>query len=330
MYIEVILLVVLAVLILMFFYYVPFLLWISAKVSGVNISLVQLFLMRIRKVPPRTIVQCLIEAHKAGLGDEVSRDGLEAHYLAGGHIERVTHSLVSASKANIDLDFKMATAIDLAGRDVFMAVQMSVNPKVIDTPPVAAVAKDGIQLIAKARVTVRANIKQLVGGAGEETILARVGEGIVSSIGSSLSHKSVLENPDSISKLVLRKGLDAGTAFEILSIDIADIDIGKNIGAQLQMDQAEADKNIAQAKAEERRAMAIASEQEMKAKSQEMRAKVIEAEAEVPKAMAEAFREGNLGIMDYYRMKNIEADTSMRDAIAKPGQSGTTPPKPNK
>ncbi|MDD5185403.1 MAG: flotillin-like protein FloA [Paludibacter sp.] len=311
--------VVLGVLLLLFFYYVPFLLWISAKVSGVNISLIQLFLMRIRKVPPHSIVQCMIEAHKADIKD-VQRDGLEAHFLAGGHIERVVHALVSASKANIDLTFKMATAIDLAGRDVFQAVQMSVNPKVLDTPPVTAVAKDGIQLIAKARVTVRANIKQLVGGAGEETILARVGEGIVSSIGSSESHKSVLENPDSISKLVLKKGLDAGTAFEILSIDIADIDIGKNIGAQLQMDQAEADKNIAQAKAEERRAMAVALEQEMIAKSQESRAKVIDAEAEVPKAMAEAFRSGNLGIMDYYKMKNIQADTGMRDSIAKPGE----------
>ena len=319
--IEIIGLVVLGILILLFFYYVPFLLWISAIVSGVNVSLIQLFLMRIRKVPPHTIVACMIEAHKADL-PEVKRDGLEAHYLAGGHIERVVHALVSASKANIDLTFKMATAIDLAGRDVFQAVQMSVNPKVIDTPPVAAVAKDGIQLIAKARVTVRANIKQLVGGAGEETILARVDEGIVSSIGSSESHKSVLENPDSISKLVLKKGLDAGTAFEILSIDIADIDIGKNIGAQLQMDQAEADKNIAQAKAEERRAMAIATEQEMKAKSQEMRAKVIEAEAQVPQAMAEAFRIGNLGIMDYYKMKNIEADTTMRENIAKPAAQG--------
>lgn len=319
--IEIIGLAVLGILILMFFYYVPFLLWVSAKVSGVDIPLLQLFLMRIRKVPPHTIVQCMIEAHKADLITEVKRDALEAHYLAGGHIERVVHALVSASKANIDLSFKMATAIDLAGRDVFQAVQMSVNPKVLDTPPVTAVAKDGIQLIAKARVTVRANIKQLVGGAGEETILARVGEGIVSSIGSSESHKSVLENPDSISKLVLKKGLDAGTAFEILSIDIADIDIGKNIGAQLQMDQAEADKNIAQAKAEERRAMAVALEQEMKAKSQEARAKVIEAEAEVPLAMAEAFRSGNLGIMDYYKMKNIEADTSMRDAIAKPGNN---------
>ena len=297
----------------LFFHYVPFFLWLSAKVSGVNISLVQLFLMRIRNVPPYIIVPGLIEAHKAGLSN-ITRDELEAHYLAGGHV----HALVSASKANIELPFQMATAIDLAGRDVFEAVQMSVNPKVIDTPPVTAVAKDGIQLIAKARVTVRANIRQLVGGAGEDTILARVGEGIVSSIGSSENHKSVLENPDSISKLVLRKGLDAGTAFEILSIDIADIDIGKNIGAALQIDQANADKNIAQAKAEERRAMAVASEQEMKAKAQEARAKVIEAEAEVPKAMAEAFRSGNLGIMDYYRMKNIEADTSMRENIAKP------------
>lgn len=304
-------------LLVIFFYYVPFLLWISAKVSGVNISLLQLFLMRIRKVPPYVITQAMIEAHKAGL-KTLTRDELEAHYLAGGHVEKVVHALVSASKANIELTFQMATAIDLAGRDVFEAVQMSVNPKVINTPPVTAVAKDGIQLIAKARVTVRANIKQLVGGAGEETVLARVGEGIVSSIGSSESHKSVLENPDSISKLVLRKGLDAGTAFEILSIDIADIDIGKNIGAYLLMDQAQADKNIAQAKAEERRAMAVALEQEMKAKAQEARAKVIEAEAEVPKAMADAFRTGNLGVMDYYRMKNIEADTSMREAIAKP------------
>ncbi len=294
-----------------FFYYVPFFLWISAQVSGVRISLMQLMLMRIRKVPVSTIVQAMIEAHKAGL-HEVTRDDLEAHYLAGGNVEKVVHALVSASKANIDLGFKMATAIDLAGRDVFQAVQMSVNPKVIDTPPVTAVAKDGIQLIAKARVTVRANIKQLVGGAGEDTVLARVGEGIVSSIGSSESHKQVLENPDSISKLVLRKGLDSGTAFEILSIDIADIDIGKNIGAALQIDQAQADKNIAQAKAEERRAMAIALEQEMKAKAQEARAKVIEAEAELPKAMAEAFTNGNLGIMDYYRMKNVQADTNMQ------------------
>ena len=305
---------------ILFFHYVPFFLWLSAKVSGVNISLVQLFLMRIRNVPPYVIVPGLIEAHKAGLSN-ITRDGLEAHYLAGGHVEKVVHALVSAAKANIDLPFQMATAIDLAGRDVFEAVQMSVNPKVIDTPPVTAVAKDGIQLIAKARVTVRANIRQLVGGAGEDTVLARVGEGIVTSIGSALSHKQVLENPDSISRVVLGKGLDSGTAFEILSIDIADIDVGKNIGAQLQMDQANADKNIAQAKAEERRAMAVALEQEMKAKAQEARAKVIEAEAEVPLALAAAFREGNLGVMDYYRLENIKADTSMRDAIAKPGQS---------
>lgn len=314
---SVVLVIAIIVVLAIFFYYVPFLLWLSAMVSGVHISLLQLFLMRIRKVPPQVIVRAMIEAHKAGLSS-ITRDELEAHYLAGGHVERVVHALVSAAKANIELSFKMASAIDLAGRDVYEAVQMSVNPKVIDTPPVTAVAKDGIQLIAKARVTVRANIRQLVGGAGEDTVLARVGEGIVSSIGSSESHKQVLENPDSISKLVLRKGLDSGTAFEILSIDIADIDIGKNIGATLQIDQAQADKNIAQAKAEERRAMAIALEQEMKAKAQEARAKVIEAEADVPLAMAEAFRNGNLGIMDYYKMKNIEADTSMRESIAKP------------
>jgi uncharacterized protein YqfA (UPF0365 family) len=305
------------VLLVIFLYYVPLGLWLTAIVSGVRISLVQLFLMRIRKVTPSTIVNAMIEARKAGLTD-ITRDDLEAHYLAGGHVVRVVHALVSAAKANIELSFKTATAIDLAGRDVFEAVQMSVNPKVIDSPVVSSVAKDGIQLLAKARVTVRANIRQLVGGAGEDTILARVGEGIVSSIGSCETHKQVLENPDSISKLVLSKGLDAGTAFEILSIDIADVDVGKNIGAALQIDQAEADKNIAQARAEERRAMAIALEQEMKAKAQEAKALVIEAEAEVPRAMAEAFRNGNLGIMDYYRMKNIEADTQMRDAIAKP------------
>lgn len=307
--------VIVVALLCVFFYYCPLFLWISAQVSGVRISLVQLVLMRIRKVPANVIVQALIEAHKAGLTD-VNRDSLEAHYLAGGNVEKVVHALVSAAKANIDLGFKMATAIDLAGRDVFQAVQMSVNPKVIDTPPVTAVAKDGIQLIAKARVTVRANIRQLVGGAGEDTVLARVGEGIVSSIGSSESHKQVLENPDSISKLVLKKGLDSGTAFEILSIDIADIDIGKNIGAALQIDQAEADKNIAQAKAEERRAMAIALEQEMKARAEEARAKVILAEAELPKAMAEAFIKGQLGIMDYYRMRNIQADTDMRSSLS--------------
>ncbi|MGC9472119.1 MAG: flotillin-like protein FloA [Bacteroidales bacterium] len=306
------------VLLWLILYLVPIGLWFQALVSGVRISLLQLIFMRWRKVPPAVIVRAMIEAHKAGL-QTIKRDQLEAHYLAGGHVERVVHALVSADKANIDLPFQMATAIDLAGRDVFEAVQMSVNPKVINTPPVTAVAKDGIQLIAKARVTVRANIKQLVGGAGEETVLARVGEGIVSSIGSSDSHKAVLENPDNISKVVLGKGLDAGTAFEILSIDIADIDIGKNIGAGLQIDQANADKNIAQAKAEERRAMAVALEQEMKAKAQEARAKVIEAEVKIPLAIADAFRSGNLGIMDYYRIKNIEADTDMRDSIAREG-----------
>ncbi len=317
------------VLLIIFFYFVPILLWVNAKAAGVNISLLQLFLMRLRKVPAPVIVNAMIEAHKAGLLD-IKRDDLEAHYLAGGHVEKVVHALVSASKANIDLSFKMATAIDLAGRNVLDAVQMSVNPKVIDTPIVTSVAKDGIQLLAKARVTVRANIRQLVGGAGEETILARVGEGIVSSIGSATSHKLVLENPDSISKLVLSKGLDAGTAFEILSIDIADVDVGKNIGANLQMDQAEADKNIAQARAEERRAMAIALEQEMKAKAQEAKAKVIESEAQVPLAMAEAFRNGNLGIMDYYRMKNIEADTAMRDSIGKPNNNQSPTNNTNK
>lgn len=308
------------ILLSVFFHFVPFFLWLSAKVSGVKISLIQLFLMRIRNVPPSIIVPSLIEAHKAGLTN-VTRDNLEAHYMTGGHVQRVVHALVSASKAGIELSFEKATAIDLAGRDVFEAVQTSVNPKVIDTPPVAAVAKNGIQLIAKARVTVRANIHQLVGGAGEDTILARVGEGIVSSIGSAESHENVLENPDSISKLVLRKGLDAGTAFEILSIDIADIDVGKNIGATLQMDQANADKNIAQAKAEERRAMAVALEQEMKAKAQEARADVIQAEAEVPKALAEALRSGNIGFMDYYRLKNLQSDTSMRDNFAQFGKA---------
>ncbi|MCX4337695.1 MAG: flotillin-like protein FloA [Bacteroidales bacterium] len=298
-----------------FLWFFPVTLWFQALISGVRISLIQLVLMRWRGVSPNTIVMAMVTGTKAGL--KLYANELEAHYLAKGNVTKVVNALISADKANIFLDFKMAAAIDLAGRDVFEAVQMSVNPKVINTPPVAAVAKDGIQLIAKARVTVRANIKQLVGGAGEETVLARVGEGIVSSIGSAESHKLVLENPDSISKVVLNKGLDAGTAFEILSIDIADIDIGKNIGAVLQMDQAEADKNIAQARAEERRAMAVALEQEMKAKAQEARARVIEAEAEVPLAMAEAFRNGNLGIMDYYKMKNIQADTEMRENIAK-------------
>lgn len=298
------------------FYFIPVGLWFTALLSGVRISLLQLVLMRWRKVPPQVIVRSMISSHKADI--KLHRDALEAHYLAGGNVQNVVNALISADKANMQLDFKIATAIDLAGRDVFEAVQMSVNPKVIDTPPVTAVAKDGIQLIAKARVTVRANIKQLVGGAGEETVLARVGEGVVSSIGSADSHKKVLENPDSISRLVLEKGLDSGTAFEILSIDIADIDIGKNIGAVLQMDQANADKNIAQAKAEERRAMAVANEQEMKAMAQEARANVIQAEAEVPKAIAESFRSGNLGIMDYYKFQNIQADTRMRDSISQP------------
>ena len=298
------------------FYFIPVGLWFNALVSGVHISLLQLILMRWRKVPPQIIVRNLIAAKKAGL--QLNRNELEAHFLAGGPLNLVVQALISADKANMNLDFKTATAIDLAGRNVFEAVQMSVNPKVINTPPVAAVAKDGIQLIAKARVTVRTNIKQLVGGAGEETILARVGEGIVTSIGSAVTHKQVLENPDSISRVVLEKGLDSGTAFEILSIDIADIDVGKNIGAQLQMDQANADKNIAQAKAEERRAMAVALEQEMRAKAQDARAKVIEAEAEVPMALAAAFRQGHLGVMDYYRLENIKADTQMRESISKP------------
>ena len=300
---------------MVFLWFFPVTLWFQALISGVRISLIQLVLMRWRRVPPGTIVMAMVTGTKAGL--KLDANELEAHYLAKGNVPNVVNALISADKANIALDFKMAAAIDLAGRDVFEAVQMSVNPKVINTPPVTAVAKDGIQLIAKARVTVRANIKQLVGGAGEETVLARVGEGIVSGTGATESHKLVLEHPDSISKVVLSKGLDAGTAFEILSIDIADIDIGKNIGAVLQMDQAEADKNIAQARAEERRAMAVALEQEMKAKAQEARAKVIEAETQIPLAMAEAFRSGNLGIMDYYKIKNIQADTDMRENIAK-------------
>jgi len=307
------------------FYFIPLGLWISAQLSGVRVSLLQLILMRWRKVPPHTIVNAMINGTKAGLN--LTRDQLESHYLAGGRVNSVVNALISADKANIPLDFKSATAIDLAGRDVLEAVQLSVNPKVIDTPAVSAVAKNGIQLFVRARVTVRANIRQLVGGAGQETILARVGEGVVSAIGSSESHKEVLEKPETISKLVLSKGLDAGTAYEILSIDIADVDVGKNIGAQLQMDQAEADKNIAQAKAEERRAMAVALEQEMKAKTVEARAKVIEAESQIPIAVAEAFRNGNLGIMDYYKMQNIQADTSMRDTISKGSSQGGTEKK---
>ena len=300
-----------------FLYFVPLNLWITAIFSGVRVGLLELVAMRIRKVPPSIIVNSLITARKAGL--QVSTRELETHYLAGGHVPSVIKALISADKANINLGFKQATAIDLAGRDVFEAVQISVNPKVITTPKVAAVAADGIQLIAIARVTVRANIQQLVGGAGEDTILARVGEGIVTSIGSATTHKEVLENPDKISKLVLQRGLDAGTAFEILSIDIADVDVGANIGAKLQIDQANADLKVAEAKAEERRAMAVASEQEMKAKSQEARAKVILAEAEIPIAMSEAFRSGNLGVMDYYKLENIKADTSMRESISGEG-----------
>lgn len=296
--------------------FIPIGLWIQALFSGVRLSFPNLFGMRFRRVIPSRIVNPLITATKAGLRLNVNE--LEAHYLAGGDVDRVVAALIAADKANIDLGFQQATAIDLAGRDVLEAVQTSVNPKVINTPRVAAMAKDGIQLIAIARVTVRANINRLVGGAGEETILARVGEGIVSTIGSSSSHKAVLENPDAISKTVLAKGLDAGTAFEILSIDIADVDVGKNIGAELQTDQAEADKRIAQARAEERRAMAVAQEQENRASVEEMRAKVVEAEAEVPRAMAEAFRSGNLGIMDYARYRNLQSDTAMRDAIAAP------------
>ncbi len=290
-----------------------FSLWIQALISGAKVGLLNIVFMRFRKVPSKLIVQAKIMAEKTGLS--ISTDDLESHFLAGGNVMRVVQALIAADKANIPLPFKRAAAIDLAGRNVLEAVQMSVNPKVIETPRVAAVAKDGIQLTALTRVTVRANIDRLVGGAGEETVLARVGEGIVTTIGSAVNHKQVLENPDSISKNVLGKGLDAGTAFEILSIDIADVDVGKNIGAELETDRAEADKKIAQARAEERRAMAIAAEQEMKAKVQEMRAKVVEAEAEVPLAMAEAFRKGHLGVMDYYKMKNVAADTQMRESI---------------
>lgn len=306
-----------AALILFFFVFSALSLWIQALISGAHVGLLNIVFMRFRKVPPKLVVEAKIMAVKAGL--EIHTDSLESHFLARGNVLRVVQALIAADKANIALDFKRAAAIDLAGRHVLEAVQMSVNPKVLDTPRVAGVAKDGIQLTAIARVTVRANIDRLVGGAGEETILARVGEGIVTTIGSALSHKQVLEKPDMISKTVLEKGLDAGTAFEILSIDIADVDVGKNIGAVLETDRAEADKKIAQAKAEERRAMAIAAEQEMKAKTQEMRAKVVEAEAQIPLAMADAFSKGNLGVMDYYRMKNIMADTTMRESIGSAG-----------
>ncbi len=308
-----------------FFRFIPVGLWITALASGVRVSFATLFGMRFRKVNPTNIVTPLITASKAGLDLDIN--GLESHYLSGGNVQRVVNALISADKAGIPLSFKQAAAIDLAGRDVFEAVQVSVNPKVITTPKVAAMAKDGIQLLALARVTVRANINRLVGGAGEETILARVGEGIVSTIGSAESHKKVLENPDMISKSVLAKGLDAGTAFEILSIDIADVDVGKNIGAELQTDQAEADKRIAQAKAEERRALAVAMEQEFKAEAQKQRAAVIAAEAQIPLAMAEAFKSGHLGVMDYQRYRNIESDTSMRNAIAGGGSASNGPEK---
>lgn len=297
------------------FTFVPIALWISALAAGVRISIFTLIGMRLRRVSPNRIINPLIKAHKAGLG--VSINQLESHYLAGGNVDRVVNALIAAERANIELTFERCAAIDLAGRDVLEAVQMSVNPKVIETPFIAGVAMDGIEVKAKARITVRANIERLVGGAGEDTIIARVGEGIVSTIGSSDNHKKVLENPDMISQTVLNKGLDSGTAFEILSIDIADVDIGKNIGAILQTDQAEADKKIAQAKAEERRAMAVALEQEMNAKTQEMRAKVVEAEATVPLAMAEALRNGKIGVMDYMNFENIHADTGMRDSIGK-------------
>ena len=301
-------------------YLVPIPLWIAAWASGAYVGLFTLIGMRLRRVPPTTIVTARISSVKAGI--DISVNDLEAHFLAGGNVVRVVNAMISADKANIPLPFKRAAAIDLAGRNVLEAVQMSVLPKVIETPKIAAVAKDGIQLIVVSRVTVRTNIDRLVGGAGEETIIARVGEGMVSTIGSAANHKSVLENPDHISKHILSKGLDAGTAYEILSIDIADVDVGENIGAKLQIDQANADKQIAQAKAEERRAMAVALEQEM-------RARVVEAEAEVPRAMAEAFRQGNMGIMDYYRMKNLQADTVMREEIATSGDD-TSPATPRK
>jgi uncharacterized protein YqfA (UPF0365 family) len=312
-----------AFLLLFLFWAVPVGLWVTAFASGVRVKLANLVGMRFRKVAPREIILPMISATKAGL--KLSIDELEAHFLAGGDVHRVVNALISADKANIELPFQQASAIDLAGRDVLEAVQVSVNPKVVQTPKVAAMAKDGIQLIAIARVTVRANINRLAGGAGEETILARVGEGIVSTLGSAASHAAVLENPDAISKTVLAKGLDSGTAFEILSIDIADVDVGKNIGAELQTDQAEADKRIAQAKAEERRAMAVATEQENRARVEEMRAEVVRAQAEVPRAIADAFKSGNLGIMDYMKYRNIASDTQMRESIAG-GEDGSETP----
>ena len=311
------------ILVSIFLSFVPVGLWFTALASGVHVSFGTLIGMKFRRIQPKRLVYPLIKASKAGLDLNVSK--LETHFLAGGNVDRVINALIAAQRANIEMAFEKACAIDLAGRDVFEAVQMSVTPKVIETPVVAAIAKDGIELRAKARVTVRTNIERLVGGAGEETVIARVGEGIVTTVGSSGTHKEVLENPDLISRTVLSKGLDAGTAYEILSIDIADVDVGRNIGAQLMMDQAEADRRIAQAKAEERRAMAVAHEQEMKAAVQEMRAKVVEAEAEVPRAMAAALREGKLGVMDYYQLQNTIADTTMRDSIAKASQPQQVP-----
>ncbi|RAK10341.1 uncharacterized protein YqfA (UPF0365 family) [Halanaerobium saccharolyticum] len=324
---SILILVALILFFVLFFYFIPLGLWISATAAGVKVGFFNLIGMRLRRVVPSSIVGPMIKSHKAGKG--LSSDQLEAHYLAGGNVDRVVDALIAAQRAEIDLTFERAAAIDLAGRDVLEAVKMSVNPKVIQTPVVTAVAMDGIQVMATARVTVRANIERLVGGAGEETVLARVGEGIVTTVGSAESHKKVLENPDSISKTVLDKGLDSGTAFEILSIDIADVDVGKNIGAQLQTDQAEADKEIAQAKAEERRAMAVAEEQEMKARVQEMRAKVVEAEAEVPLAMSEALKKGNMGVMDYMKLKNVESDTKMRTSISEASENEKEQPNEN-
>ena len=317
--------VVVIVALIVFFTFVPIGLWISAMAASAHVSIGSLVGMRFRRINPSRVVLPYIKATKAGL--KLSSNEMEAHVLAGGNIDRVIDALIAAESADIPLEFESARAIDLAGRDVLQAVKMSVNPKVIETPVVAAIAKDGIELRAKARVTVRANIERLVGGAGEETVIARVGEGIVTTVGSAANHKEVLENPDLISRTVLAKGLDAGTAFEILSIDIADVDVGRNIGAQLQMDQAEADKRIAQAKAEERRAMAVARGQEMKASVQEMRAKVVEAESEVPRAMAAALKEGKLGVMDYYQMQNVISDTKMRESIADTGAPATDEPK---
>ena len=325
---PIILIAVIVILVVLFFQFVPVALWISALAAGVHVGIWTLVGMRLRRVVPSRIVIPLIKAVKAGINIPINK--LEAHYLAGGNVDRVVNSLIAAQRADIPLEFERSAAIDLAGRDVLEAVQMSVNPKVIETPVVSAMAINGIELKSKAKVTVRANIDRLVGGAGEETIIARVGEGIVTTVGSSQTHKDVLENPDRISKTVLGKGLDAGTAFEILSIDIADIDVGRNIGAALQTDQAEADKRIAQAKAEERRAMAVAKEQEMVAAVQEMRARVVEAEAEVPKAMAEAFRSGRLGVMDYYNMMNVQSDTRMRESIAGSAQPAPAQPDQHK